>query len=96
MDWAQAWEPKGHQFDSQSGQMPAGQVPSGGHMRGNHTKNKSAFMQWNIAQFLKPDSWKYLRKGGKFLYVKLKSNIDKTSGQDGGVGRQGVPLRTIT
>ena len=33
------WEPKGCQFNSQSGHMPgfAGQVPSGGHVRGNHT-----------------------------------------------------------
>ena len=39
VDWAPAWEPKGHRFNSQSGHMPGlqGQVPSRGRPRGNHT-----------------------------------------------------------
>ena len=43
VDWAQAYEPKGCWFDSQSGAHAwvTGQVPSWGHMRDNH---KSMFL----------------------------------------------------
>ena len=35
VDWVLAYEPKGHQFNSQSGYMPCGLL--WGHTRGNHT-----------------------------------------------------------
>ena len=46
VDWASAWEPKGHQFDSQSGHMPGLQArfPVGG--------DREATTHWYFSPFL--------------------------------------------